>query len=860
MGQGICLGLILAGMNASFCHAFYMQVNQKKFLVALILAGIWFMMLAVRPFEKLEGEIRQKEHLRMVKHPLVWILLVLTFLAMAAHIVYNLPHYQEDWNILKDAVIHRYRRYYKFVNIGFSVSRYRTNGSRLLFMAELILAFVMAKAFAHKKGMFVGMLPPIAVVSAGLFLGKAPHMVDMLLLSVGSLGMMMLNIGRKTGGTKQFRQMDQRPVHRVRFYGGLAMMMALLFAASALLSVLTQSHLLQKEQEILLWQHNLERKAVRKATQTVQKVQRVLGKETPGTLTNMAPVYSGETVLTITTDTKPANDIYLRGFTGVNYQDGKWTQTEEDDLLKSFSEEDRYRLLCKDGFDFWKEYRSESGLGKKGQNMQIRYVKGNHSAYAYIPYNASVGSEQRKQLNLQGDLNFLRKEGVDSYQTQVQVNFQEIEKNILLQYYPLNQDDEERYATVKEVVIVDDREHEITDEFGMDDTRREYARYVIKADLQLPEKGLERTEWLVDQLQEQQWLEFDNGDSGYSAWDMIHFVKEYLADSTTYDRNLRARASGEDYLENFLFTQKKGFCEHYATAGTIIFRMMGIPARYVSGYHVSADAFKSNHNGTYTAEVLDSDAHAWSEIYLSGSGWTVADMTPGSGESQTNLLETEPSRHIGFHTPAPEITPRMPEEPEEQGQTLEEEKKKEEQTPTPAPTKESKKGNVEKKGEETKGFGVGNEEEAEGQTAGGKSLPLTIAGGVCMAALAAGAWYGQRRYRSRRLRHCNSNRQSILEMNRLMEKYLSCCGWHGVSRKLDREYLELLKKIYPAGCEDGQLEKYYQMIEAARFAESDRTEEEVVWCETLLMHLGRSAITQVGGLRRFYVRSIRNWR
>ena len=103
-----------------------------------------------------------------------------------------------------------------------------------------------------------------------------------------------------------------------------------------------------------------------------------------------------------------------------------------------------------------------------------------------------------------------------------------------------------------------------------------------------------------------------------------------------------------DYITHFLQESKKGYCAHFASAGTMLFRYMGIPARYVEGYAFSyidvvetgeivEDAEYSDYYSGYAplgetavveVEVLDSYAHAWVEIYVDGRGWTVVDPTP----------------------------------------------------------------------------------------------------------------------------------------------------------------------------------------------------------------------------------------
>jgi transglutaminase-like putative cysteine protease len=75
-------------------------------------------------------------------------------------------------------------------------------------------------------------------------------------------------------------------------------------------------------------------------------------------------------------------------------------------------------------------------------------------------------------------------------------------------------------------------------------------------------------------------------------------------------------------VDEFLFDTREGFCEHYASAFTVMMRMAGIPARVVTGYQGGY----FNSIGSYVL-VRQSDAHAWSEVWVRGSGWTRIDPT-----------------------------------------------------------------------------------------------------------------------------------------------------------------------------------------------------------------------------------------
>lgn len=79
---------------------------------------------------------------------------------------------------------------------------------------------------------------------------------------------------------------------------------------------------------------------------------------------------------------------------------------------------------------------------------------------------------------------------------------------------------------------------------------------------------------------------------------------------------------GENPIDQFLFDSRRGFCEHYATSFTLLMRLAGIPARVVTGYQGG----ELNPLGDYLI-VRQSDAHAWSEVWLEQRGWTRIDPT-----------------------------------------------------------------------------------------------------------------------------------------------------------------------------------------------------------------------------------------
>ena len=79
---------------------------------------------------------------------------------------------------------------------------------------------------------------------------------------------------------------------------------------------------------------------------------------------------------------------------------------------------------------------------------------------------------------------------------------------------------------------------------------------------------------------------------------------------------------GYDPVDQFLFDTRRGFCEHYASSFTLLMRAAGVPARVVVGYQGGT---LNPVNQVLT--VSQSDAHAWAEVWLEGSGWLRVDPT-----------------------------------------------------------------------------------------------------------------------------------------------------------------------------------------------------------------------------------------
>jgi len=95
-------------------------------------------------------------------------------------------------------------------------------------------------------------------------------------------------------------------------------------------------------------------------------------------------------------------------------------------------------------------------------------------------------------------------------------------------------------------------------------------------------------------------------------------------------------------VDEFIFDTRKGFCEHFASSFTVMMRLAGIPARVVTGYQGG----EMNPLSDYMI-VRQSDAHAWSEVWLEGIGWKRVDPTsvipPSRIESDDDIVRRQPN-------------------------------------------------------------------------------------------------------------------------------------------------------------------------------------------------------------------------
>jgi transglutaminase-like putative cysteine protease len=136
-------------------------------------------------------------------------------------------------------------------------------------------------------------------------------------------------------------------------------------------------------------------------------------------------------------------------------------------------------------------------------------------------------------------------------------------------------------------------------------------RSTLNRALRLPPEYNKRTLALA-----QEWRRTGGTDA-----DMLNRALDFLRNGR-YTYTLEPPLLGTNSVDEFLFETKAGFCEHFASAFTVLMRAAGVPARVVTGYQ---GGDPNPVDGKFT--VRQSDAHAWSEVHIEGRGWIRVDPT-----------------------------------------------------------------------------------------------------------------------------------------------------------------------------------------------------------------------------------------
>ncbi|MCA9860592.1 MAG: DUF4129 domain-containing protein, partial [Thermomicrobiales bacterium] len=167
----------------------------------------------------------------------------------------------------------------------------------------------------------------------------------------------------------------------------------------------------------------------------------------------------------------------------------------------------------------------------------------------------------------------------------------------------------------------------------------DYPPYISSTYLHLPDTVTQETFDLANQIVQQA--------GATTAYEQALAIQNYLRANFTYQIDAGPAPNGRDIVDYFLFDSQIGRCDHYASSMAVMLRMLGVPARIVTGF--APVPFDSDMNGyVYRGR----NAHAWVEVYFPDYGWIAFEPTPS--EDPIELGETgTPDRS----TPEPTVEP-----------------------------------------------------------------------------------------------------------------------------------------------------------------------------------------------------------
>ncbi len=465
---------------------------------------------------------------------------------------------------------------------------------------------------------------------------------------------------------------------------------------------------------------------------------------------------AGVVALRVTVSELPETPLYLKAYVGSEYTGDAW-ETLPDSLLEreaSLTPEEVWQLPA--------DWLARSGA--RLQTMTVRLYDA-ASQYLYIPYGAELPE--------------------DAWMVSDQYLRRWASQEDTFRFYP-------DWQTASARLDAGARTPE----------EEEYEAFVQQHYLGVPEGEV----WEAWRAQ---------GPEDHDLDQLIRQIQDYLEETAVYTLTPGSLPEGRDFVEYFLFENRQGYCTHFASAATLLFRLRNVPARYVEGYVVFPENFQDNGDGTWTAWVTDRNAHAWTEIYREGQTWCPVEATPPYFSGSAVSYQEEPA---GTETPAPEEEPDTPEET----QPAETESAPEETTAeTEAAPEETQ---AETAGDpETGGSAVGS-----GWT---RWIPGVLVLLVLLAAAAVLVWYKERRRERRRSRILNPDRRAALlalgeETERILSVRSASCSL------LDPAFGEQAEKQVE-GLSRQELEAFAALVQRAWFSPHPVDEEEYRRCRVL---------------------------
>ncbi len=156
--------------------------------------------------------------------------------------------------------------------------------------------------------------------------------------------------------------------------------------------------------------------------------------------------------------------------------------------------------------------------------------------------------------------------------------------------------------------------------------------------------------------------------SGKTNWfDKAKAMEDYFDNPEySYDpKNVAVPGVNDDYVDQFLFDTKRGYCDNFSTSMAVMLRTLGIPTRWVKGY-TGGDfvQYSDGESAKQIYEVTNNNAHSWVEVFLPNQGWVAFEPTKGYFNELSIDYSTEEAAAVNETTSAVPVEEPLQEETE----------------------------------------------------------------------------------------------------------------------------------------------------------------------------------------------------
>jgi transglutaminase-like putative cysteine protease len=192
--------------------------------------------------------------------------------------------------------------------------------------------------------------------------------------------------------------------------------------------------------------------------------------------------------------------------------------------------------------------------------------------------------------------------------------------------FRLQASNEKIYPTDRESYIVPLQEYELTYEYPTFSVDQLNAAPVVKDEqllkqyTQLPSNLPKRVRELAQRITQGKTTQYEKT----KAIEQYFSLNDYFYET----KDVAVPGKNDDYVDQFLFKTKKGYCDNFSTAMVVLLRSVGIPARWVKGY-TSGEFVDKTKDEKNVYAITNNNAHSWVEVYFSGIGWVPFEPTQG---------------------------------------------------------------------------------------------------------------------------------------------------------------------------------------------------------------------------------------